>query len=140
MLDVSIRMGILNLMLELGRSRGLSYLMITHDLASARYVADVVLVMYAGRIVEQGPVEDVITQAAHPYTRRLVAAVPDARSRLDGRPTPLAVAGASEVRSACAYAARCELAQERCLRELPNPVQLGDAHSVRCHFAGQDRR
>ncbi len=82
MLDVSIRMGILNLMLDLGRKRGLSYLMITHDLASARYVADVILVMYGGKIVEQGATETVLSQPTHEYTKRLLAAVPDAHGSL----------------------------------------------------------
>ena len=77
MLDVSIRIGILNLMLDLKERERLAFLYVTHDLASARYVADTVLVMYAGQIVEQGPAEQVLQSPLHPYTRLLLASVPD---------------------------------------------------------------
>jgi peptide/nickel transport system ATP-binding protein len=76
MLDVSIRIGILNLMLQLKRELGIAFLYITHDIASARYVADEVLVMYAGQIVEQGPTDSVLLEPLHPYTRLLLSAVP----------------------------------------------------------------
>jgi peptide/nickel transport system ATP-binding protein len=77
MLDVSIRIGILNLMLDLKERRGIAFLYITHDLASARYVADEVLVMYAGQIVEQGPTDAVLGEPLHAYTQLLLSAVPD---------------------------------------------------------------
>src|SRR5215831_10370155 len=77
MLDVSIRIGILNLMTKLKEERDIAFLYVTHDLASARYVADDILVMYAGQIVERGPIEDVLSDPLHPYTRLLLAAVPD---------------------------------------------------------------
>ena len=76
MLDVSIRIGILNLILDL-KQRGIAFLYITHDIASARYVADEVLVMLSGRIVEQGPTESVLQDPRHAYTRLLLSAVPD---------------------------------------------------------------
>ena len=82
MLDVSIRIGILNLMLALKQDRELAFLYVTHDLASARYVADEMLVMYAGQIVEQGPTEEVLQNPLHPYTRLLLSAVPDPRAGL----------------------------------------------------------
>ncbi len=72
MLDVSIRIGILNLMLTLKEERGIAFLYVTHDLASARYVADDILVMYAGQIVERGPIEQVLADPLHPYTRLLL--------------------------------------------------------------------
>jgi peptide/nickel transport system ATP-binding protein len=74
MLDVSVRAGILNLLADLKQSRGLAYLYVTHDLASARYLSDRLLVLRAGQVVESGPTEAVIQQPAHPYTRQLVAA------------------------------------------------------------------
>jgi peptide/nickel transport system ATP-binding protein len=77
MLDVSIRMGLLNLMADLKRELGIAFLYITHDIASARYVADEVLVMYAGRIVEQGPTDEVLQSPGHEYTRLLLSAVPN---------------------------------------------------------------
>ena len=82
MLDVSIRIGILNLMMRLKDERDIAFLFVTHDLASARYVADDLLVMYAGQIVERGPVEEVLASPLHPYTRLLLAAVPDPAKRL----------------------------------------------------------
>src|SRR5262249_17144320 len=77
MLDVSIRIGILNLMLQLKEERGIAFLYVTHDLGSARYVADDILVMYAGQIVERGPTDQVLSAPLHPYTRLLLSAVPD---------------------------------------------------------------
>ena len=82
MLDVSIRLGILNLMLDLKQERDIAFLYVTHDIASARYVADEVLVMYAGQIVEQGATDDVLQTPLHPYTRLLLSAVPDPEAGL----------------------------------------------------------
>jgi peptide/nickel transport system ATP-binding protein len=82
MLDVSIRLGILNLILDLKQERDIAFLYVTHDIASARYVADEVLVMYAGQIVEQGPTDAVLQTPLHPYTRLLLSAVPDPEAGL----------------------------------------------------------
>src|SRR5207248_9388994 len=82
MLDVSIRIGILNLMLRLKEEQGIAFLFVTHDLASARYVADDILVMYAGQIVDRGPVEQVLGDPLHSYTRLLLKAVPDPAKKL----------------------------------------------------------
>src|SRR5206468_12059592 len=82
MLDVSIRIRILNLMLRLKEERRIAFLYVTHDLASARYVADEIMVMYAGQIVERGPMEQVLSDPLHPYTKLLLAAVPDPAKRL----------------------------------------------------------
>src|SRR2546423_12396793 len=79
MLDVSIRIGLLNLMAQLRESEGVSVLYITHDLASARYVADRLIIMYAGQIAEAGPGEEVLTNPKHPYTPLLLSAGPDPR-------------------------------------------------------------
>ena len=86
MLDVSIRTGLLNLMADLKRDLGIAFLYITHDLASARYVADEVLVMYAGQIVEQGPTDMVLQNPRHQYTQLLLSAVPRPESRLRREP------------------------------------------------------
>jgi peptide/nickel transport system ATP-binding protein len=85
MLDVSIRIDVLNLMLGLKDERRLAFLYVTHDIASARYIADEVLVMYAGQIVEQGPTEDVLQAPLHDYTRLLLSAVPDPEGGLRRR-------------------------------------------------------
>src|SRR5262249_49395974 len=82
MLDVSIRIGLLNVMAKLRENEGVSFLYITHDIASARYLADNLMVMYAGCIVETGPIDDVLAAPLHPYTRLLVSAVPDPRAPL----------------------------------------------------------
>jgi peptide/nickel transport system ATP-binding protein len=82
MLDVSIRIGILNLMQKLRDELGIAILYITHDLASARYVADEVLVMYLGQIVEQGPTDAVLQESLHPYTQLLLSAVPGTTGRV----------------------------------------------------------
>src|SRR4029077_7364491 len=82
MLDVSIRIGILNLILQLKRELGIAFLYITHDIASARYVADEVLVMYRGRIVEQGPTDAVLLDPQHAYTKLLLSDVPNPDSGL----------------------------------------------------------
>jgi peptide/nickel transport system ATP-binding protein len=87
MLDVSIRTGLLNLMADLKRDLGIAFLYITHDIASARYVADEVLVMYAGQIVEQGPTDMVLQGAQHQYTQLLLSAVP--RPEIGRRREPL---------------------------------------------------
>ena len=83
MLDVSIRIGLLNLMALLRDEEGVSILYITHDIASARYIADRLIVMYAGQIAESGPVEEVLAAPKHPYTQLLLSAVPDPRAPLD---------------------------------------------------------
>ena len=83
MLDVSIRIGLLNLMARLRDEEGVSILYITHDIASARYIADRLIVMYAGQIAESGPVEEVLAAPKHPYTQLLLSAVPDPRAPLD---------------------------------------------------------
>ena len=82
MLDVSIRMGILNLLAQLKEERGISYVYITHDLASARYISDKTMVMYAGHIVEGGDREEIMGNPAHPYTQLLLSAVPDPHAGL----------------------------------------------------------
>src|ERR1700685_4860102 len=82
MLDVSIRIGLLNLMAQLRDAEGVSVLYITHDIASARYVANKLIVMYAGQIAETGPIEDVLAHPRHPYTQLLLSAVPDPRAPL----------------------------------------------------------
>lgn len=82
MLDVSVRLGILNLLNDMKSSLDLALLYITHDIATARYVAEDIMVMFAGQIVEWGPVESVLTNPAHPYTKLLLSAVPDPDLRL----------------------------------------------------------
>ena len=137
MLDVSIRIGILNLMLALKEERELAFLYVTHDLASARYVADEMLVMYAGQIVEQGPTEEVLQNPLHPYTRLLLSAVPDPRR---GRCAPSASRGPALARRGRRSDRRLSLrralpARDRRLlaRCTPELVEAAPDQSARCH-------
>ncbi|MGZ4258059.1 MAG: ABC transporter ATP-binding protein [Gaiellaceae bacterium] len=135
MLDVSIRIGILNLILELKERHGLAFLYVTHDLASARYVADEVLVMYAGQIVERGPVEDVLQNPLHPYTRLLLSAVPNPATggqRVVIRPTK-SLAAAVDPAAGCRFVDRCPLAIAACSQVTPELVDDGRGRSARCH-------
>jgi peptide/nickel transport system ATP-binding protein len=135
MLDVSIRIGILNLMLDLKREHELAFLYVTHDLASARYVADDVLVLYAGQIVEQGPADEVLSNPLHPYTRLLLASVPDpsAPGRPDIEVRKGLAAAAVDPADACRFVARCPLAIDVCSRVTPPLVEVRPQQSARCH-------
>ncbi len=137
MLDVSIRIGLLNLMAQLRDEQGVSVLYITHDIASARYVGDRLIVMYAGRVAEQGPTEEVLASPRHPYTQLLLSAVPDPRA-------PLSV-GAETDRGepprvidpvpGCRFRWRCPLAIDECHQVTPELSQLAPDHDAACHVA-----
>jgi peptide/nickel transport system ATP-binding protein len=136
MLDVSIRIGILNLMLKLKEERQIAFLYVTHDLASARYVADEIMVMYAGQIVEQGPVEQVLAEPLHPYTRLLLAAVPDPSKRLDEEriePSKGGAAAAVDPADGCRFVSRCPIAVGICSQVTPALVEARPAQIARCH-------
>ena len=137
MLDVSIRIGLLNLMAKLRDEEGVSILYITHDIASARYVADRLIVMYAGQIAETGPIEDVLTHPRHPYTQLLLSAVPDPRA-------PLSVAAETDrgepprvidPTPGCRFRWRCPLAIDTCAQVTPELAELRPAHEAACHVA-----
>ena len=141
MLDVSIRAGLLNLMAELREREQVSILYITHDLASARYVADRVLVMYGGHLVESGPTEVVLSRPKHPYTQLLLSAVPDPReivalaagSQDAGEPPKVINPG-----EGCRFRQRCPMAVEECHRVTPWLRPMGPAHEAACHVATPD--
>lgn len=137
MLDVSVRSGVMNLMLELQQRLGVAYLYITHDLAVARYMSSRIAVMYLGAIVEEGPTEELITAAGHPYTRLLVAAVPEHRSTQRRTRIRLASDALSEkgIPSGCRFHTRCPMAQQICAQESPRSIALGAGHWAACHFA-----
>jgi len=136
MLDVSIRIGLLNLMGDLRDREGVSILYVTHDIASAWYLADTVVVMYAGRLVEQGPADRVLRQPGHPYTQLLLSAVPDPRVQLSlteegiGEPPRVInpVAG-------CRFRWRCPYAEEQCAEATPELAPLSDGHLAACFVA-----
>ena len=135
MLDVSIRIGVLNLMIRLKEEHNLAFLFVTHDLASARYVADELLVMYAGQIVESGPTEKVLQNPLHPYTRLLISAAPDPNAGLQVKklaartPQDQAV----DPHAGCRFVTRCPLAIDVCTSTAPELVEAGSARLARCH-------
>jgi peptide/nickel transport system ATP-binding protein len=150
MLDVSVRIGLLNLMTKLRDEEGVSILYITHDIASARYVADRLIVMYAGQVAESGPIEDVLADPRHPYTQLLVSNVPDPRAAPLSPPGPEGPgAGNADARSAeppkvinpapgCRFRPRCPLAIDVCATVTPPLLPLADAAPLRetaCHVA-----
>jgi peptide/nickel transport system ATP-binding protein len=135
MLDVSIRAGVLNMMAGLRDQEGVSLLYITHDIASARYVADRVVVMYAGHLVEEGPTEAVLRDPKHPYTQLLLSAVADPREKATsvsadtGEPPRVINPG-----EGCRFRFRCPHAIETCAEITPRPTPIG-ARRVACHVA-----
>lgn len=137
MLDVSIRMGVMNMMLDLKERKGVSYLYITHDLAGARYMCGSIAVMYAGMIMEMGPTDEVIRDAVHPYVRLLKSASPSPEAGLIR--TPLDAGG--EIPSlidpppGCRFHPRCPYAEPRCRESVPGLADLGGGRRVRCVLA-----
>jgi oligopeptide/dipeptide ABC transporter ATP-binding protein len=141
-LDVTVQAEILQLLASLRREMGMSLLMISHDLGVIGDIADQVLVLYAGRAMEQGAAASVLSTPAHPYTQALLACRPRLDSPLylaEGRPLP-GIAGApprggAAVRG-CAFAPRCAAAQALCHTVPPPLATLSEGHTAACHFAG----
>jgi len=137
-LDVSIQAQILNLMKDLQRQRGLTYVMISHDLAVIRYMADTIGVMYLGKLVELGPSAEVYARPAHPYTQGLLDAVPTAAHATTREARKLIVRGelpsAIDPPSGCRFRTRCPRAQNLCAEVEPLLVNFGAGHTAACHF------
>jgi peptide/nickel transport system ATP-binding protein len=134
MLDVSIRLGILNLLADLRDRERLAILYVTHDIASARYLSDSIMVMYAGRVVESGPADRIVNRPAHPYTQLLLSAAPDPEAA--DRPPWHGGAGAppSLVRppSGCRFHPRCPYATAICATAQPPDFPVSPAHRAAC--------
>jgi len=135
MLDMSIRVGILNLLLDLKEAHNLTYLFITHDLAQARYVSDRIAVMYLGKIVEEGRTSQVIDDPIHPYTKALISNVPVVGGQGPGRiilkgetPSPI------RLPTGCRFHPRCPEAQPICRKEEPPLREVGGGRKVACHL------
>jgi peptide/nickel transport system ATP-binding protein len=141
-LDVSIRAQVLNLMKRLQADHGLTYIVISHDLAVVKYMADRIGVMYLGKLVEMGSADDIYQRAAHPYTAGLIATIPvpdpeAARARRGAEikgelPSPVSPP------SGCRFRTRCPLAQDLCAEEEPPLRFFGPGHIAACHFALQN--
>jgi oligopeptide/dipeptide ABC transporter ATP-binding protein len=136
-LDVSVQAQIINLLQDLQQERGLAYLFIAHDLAVVEHISWRVLVMYLGRIVEQGEASAIVREPKHPYTQALISAVPEVdpetrrqRIVLQGDvPSPI------QPPPGCPFHPRCPVAEERCRREVPEFRELRPGHWAACHLA-----
>ncbi|MBZ6078681.1 ABC transporter ATP-binding protein [Microvirga puerhi] len=136
-LDLSVQARVTALLQDLQERRGMAYVFISHDLRIVKKLSHRVAVMYLGQIVEVGDTDDVYRQPLHPYTRALIAAIPDMapnhrskRTTLQGDPPSPAAPP-----SGCHFHTRCHMARESCAREAPVLREIGGAHQVRCHFA-----
>ena len=138
-LDATVQIQILLLLRELQRELGLSVIFVTHDIGAAVEVADRMAVMYAGRIVEEGPARELIRSPRHPYTRALLAS--RAHGALDKGTRLQTIPGAppdlSQLPAGCAFAPRCALASEQCRQSSPAAVALGPLHQARCFHTQQ---
>jgi oligopeptide transport system ATP-binding protein len=135
-LDVTVQAQILELLSELQAEYKMGLILITHDLGVVAQVADKVAVMYAGRIVEKGPIDDLFARPAHPYAIGLLDSIP----RLDDKGQELrAIKGLppslTALPSGCSFHPRCRFAQPICVSEVPPEVELGPERTSRCHFA-----
>jgi len=140
-LDVTIQAQILELLRELKARTGMALLLITHDLGVVAEMASRVIVMYAGRVVEEAPVEALFANASHPYTEGLLAAIPRLgadQSRLTT--IPGTVPPPTEWPTGCRFRERCAYAFDRCVTEEPALVQVGSAHRARCHLVQEPER
>jgi oligopeptide/dipeptide ABC transporter ATP-binding protein len=138
-LDVSVRAQILNLMKDLQEEENLTYLFISHDLGMVEYMADEVVVMYVGHIVESGPTEELYDRPLHPYTEALLSAVPNpdpsAADRRERIVLKGEVADPTDVPSGCPFRTRCAYAQDVCATDVPELRELSTGRRVACHFA-----
>jgi peptide/nickel transport system ATP-binding protein len=136
-LDVSIRAQIINLLLKLKDEMGLAYILMSHDLGVVEHVSDRVAVMYLGRIVEQGGWQEIFENPRHPYTRALIAAIPDpfhravadAKAKAKGE-----IASALDPPAGCHFHPRCPLKADRCVAEAPELEAVAPGHWAACHF------
>jgi len=137
MLDVSIRAGVMNLMLDLRDRYRIPYLFITHDIAVARYMADRISVMYLGRVVEEASTEEMIAHPTHPYTRALLSAVPipDPDHVYSAVPIRGELPSPIDLPSGCRFRTRCLFVQDICKTTAPPRIEVSPGHVAECHFA-----
>jgi len=138
MIDLSTRAEILHMMKTVQRELGLTYLYITHDLSTARYFTDRIAVMYLGKIVEMGGADEIIDEAAHPYTKALIAAVcepiPGKSNTIKEIPIKGEIPSAASIPPGCRFHPRCLYAKPQCQKEEPVLKEVESGHQVACHF------
>ncbi len=138
-LDVSIQAQIVNLLREIQRARGIAYLVIAHDLALVHQISDRIVVLYLGKVVEEGPADDIVAAPAHPYTVSLLAATPV--PEVGGRRERIVLRGdppsAIDRPSGCAFHPRCPIARDRCAAETPALTATTAGRRVACHYPGE---
>lgn len=134
MLDVSIGVDIMNLLLDLKNKQNLALILITHNLGGARYMADHIMVMYAGQMMEYGPAEELICEPKHPYTKLLLYSSPDPWRDASQTMDVIDPQGQEIPKTGCSFHHRCPFAEERCLTQAVTVAQLEGDRRVRCHL------
>jgi len=135
MLDVSVRIGILDLLLKMRDEHDISFIYITHDLVTARHICDRIAIMYLGNILEIGPTEDIINNPRHPYTKALITAVPvpDPTAEVPELPIKGYVPiSPDDTIDCCSFAMRCPHSEQNCREKEPQMIQVGDEHFAAC--------
>lgn len=138
-LDVNVQAQIINLLEEIKKEKKLSYLLITHDLSVVKTVCDRVAIMYLGRIMEQGPVDDVFSNPRHPYTKALFSNIPVLD---ENKPEKILLQGdvpsPRNIPSGCRFHPRCPLATEKCSESEPELTEVGVHHFACCHYLSKE--
>jgi peptide/nickel transport system ATP-binding protein len=139
-LDVSVQSQILNLMKDLQKELGLTYLFISHDLAVVYFMSDYIGVMYLGKLVESGPARKVFANPAHPYTRLLLDTIPDmSMTRRDRTPVAGEVPNPITPPPGCTFHPRCPFANDRCRSEVPRLREMSSGVRAACHAVEENR-
>ncbi|MAS33875.1 MAG: peptide ABC transporter ATP-binding protein [Anaerolineaceae bacterium] len=133
MIDASLRMNIVNLFLELKENYGVSLIYITHDLSTAYYVSDYIAIMYRGNVVEYGPSDEILTNAAHPYTELLLDSVPTVGKKWERNLKPPELELAEYQAAACKFAERCPYVQPICREIKPPQVRITETRRALCY-------
>ena len=138
-LDVSIQAQILNLLMDLQDSSGLTYMFITHDMSVVKHISDEIMVMYMGQCVEKASSDKIFENTSHPYTKALLSAIPVPSIEWKGKEPQILrgeVSSPINPKKACRFAPRCELCKEQCMQAEPEMKELEPGHFVKCHLAG----
>ena len=135
MVDVSMRASILELLDQLRREMNTAIIFITHDLAVAKLISDRIAVMYVGKIVEEGPADEVLSNPRHPYTRALITSVPSIKRKIRKRfPIIGDIADPTNVPPGCRYHPRCPIVKRTCKEKEPDLKEIAPGHKVACHY------